>query len=151
MSLPLTPVSLSSRSAAEQRHRDRRPEHHHHLAPDVGFVGTDRFTYAGTESFVQGELPVTGTVTVQVIEVPPTAHGTTVDTTTGKAVGVDLAPLTTVTQGNTATFTVANPVHGTVTTTTAGSATFTRPPGSPGMPRSPTPSPTTMAARHRPP
>lgn len=93
--------------------------------PNTGFVGVDTFTYSGTEQSGQVIVPVTGTVTVTVVEVPPTARNTTVDTTIGKAVGVDLTALTTVTRGNTATYTVSNPLHGTVTTTSAGSATFT--------------------------
>ena len=97
--------------------------------PDTGYVsptGTaDIFTYTGTVSTPNGPVPATGEVDVTVTEVPPTARNATVDTTTGKAVGVDLTALTTVTRGNTATYKVSDPVHGTVTTTPSGAATFT--------------------------
>jgi hypothetical protein len=93
--------------------------------PDIGYVGPDTFTYQGANS--QGV--VLGTVDVTVTEVPPTARSATVDTTVGQAVTIDLVPLTTRARGNTVTFSVANPVHGTVTTTSAGAATFTPAPG----------------------
>ncbi len=89
--------------------------------PDTGFVGQDAFMYTGAGPFG----PFTANVTVTVTEVPPTARDATIDTTAGKAVGEDLTALTTSAGGNTVTFTVSDPVDGTVTTTTAGSATFT--------------------------
>ena len=126
--------------------------------PNTGYVGPDNFDYAGTVSLAaqaraqapdQVGFPVTGTVDVTVTEIPPTARNATVDTTAGKAVGVDLTALTTVTTGNTATYTVSNPAHGTVTTTSSGAATFTPAAGFTGTEGSPTPSPTTTAERRR--
>jgi hypothetical protein len=93
--------------------------------PNIGYVGPDSFKYLGSN----GQGAVGGTVDVRVTEVPPTARNATVDTTVGKAVSINLVPLTTKARGNTVTFSVSNAVHGTVTVTSTGVATFTPAPG----------------------
>ena len=91
--------------------------------PAAGYVGSDSFTFAVTDA--QGTLSNTATESLTITDVAATANSGTLSTQVGTAANSTLSATAAYT-GQTLSYAVAtNPVHGTVTITSATAGAFT--------------------------